>query len=111
MTYREEVLRTANMKFKDVRYKFVMGALGLTGEAGEVADLFKKYLYHGTPFDKSAVLKELGDLRWYIEYLLISLDSSMEEIEKLNIEKLHKRYPEGFNQKDANERKDEKTTS
>ena len=40
--------------------------LGLAGEAGEVADLLKKYKHHGHDFNKEKFCKELGDLLFYV---------------------------------------------
>jgi NTP pyrophosphatase (non-canonical NTP hydrolase) len=71
-------------------------ALGLTGEAGEAAELVKKHLFHATPLDRDAVVKELGDCLWYIAAFATVLDIPMAEIAERNIEKLRKRYPEGF---------------
>lgn len=72
------------------------GALGLTGESGEVADLIKKYLFHGHDLDKDELVKELGDVCWYVALLCHAIGVSLEEIMSRNIEKLKKRYPEGF---------------
>lgn len=71
-------------------------ALGLTGEAGETAELIKKHLFHATPLDRDAMVKELGDCLWYIAAFATVLDIPMSEIADKNIEKLKRRYPEGF---------------
>lgn len=71
-------------------------ALGLTGEAGEVAEVIKKHLFHATPLDEVALAKELGDCLWYIGAFATVLGLSLNDIAEGNIEKLKKRYPEGF---------------
>ena len=71
-------------------------ALGLCGESGEVADLLKKHLMQGHPFDPQKFAKELGDVAWYLAEAATALDVDLEEIFRMNIEKLRKRYPEGF---------------
>lgn len=100
MNYRNEVLRTAGST------DIVMGALGLAGESGEVVDLVKKHVYHGTELNRDKFIKELGDVRWYMEILCSYVDVTMEEVERLNIEKLKKRYPNGFTTQASIERKD-----
>lgn len=71
-------------------------ALGLTGEAGEVAELIKKHLYHATPLDEEALVKELGDCLWYVAAFATVCGLSLGEIAARNVEKLRRRYPEGF---------------
>lgn len=71
-------------------------ALGLTGEAGETAELIKKHLFHATPLDPDAVVKELGDCLWYIAAFATVLGLSLDDIATRNIDKLRRRYPEGF---------------
>lgn len=71
-------------------------ALGLTGEAGETAELIKKHLFHDTPLDRDSVVKELGDCLWYIAAFATVLNIPMDEIANHNIEKLRRRYPDGF---------------
>ena len=71
-------------------------ALGLTGEAGEVAEHVKKHLFHATPLDRDAVVKELGDCLWYVAALAGVVGASLDEIGERNIEKLRRRYPDGF---------------
>lgn len=109
MNYREEVIRTAAGSLTGVskQDQYSTGGLGLTGEAGEVADLIKKHIHHKKPLDREKLLRELGDVRWYLEYLLIVCDFTMEQIETANIEKLRVRYPNGFNTEDSIKRMDE----
>ena len=71
-------------------------ALGLCGESGEVADLLKKHLMQGHPFNREEFTKELGDVAWYLAEAATALDMDLETILQLNLEKLKKRYPKGF---------------
>ena len=72
------------------------GALGLTGESGEVADLVKKCFMQGHDLDLVHVAKELGDICWYIAETATAIGYDLETIMQMNIDKLKKRYPEGF---------------
>jgi NTP pyrophosphatase (non-canonical NTP hydrolase) len=106
--YRHEVIRTCgDLTRAWGKDGLLMGALGLTGEAGEVADLIKKHVFHDQPLDEEKLIKELGDVRWYLEYLCICLNQFVEEVEAINIQKLQKRYPNGFNSQDSKDKKDE----
>lgn len=72
---------------------------GIAGEAGEVADVWKKIKFQGkelTEESKSDLLEELGDMYWYLAHASMALGVSPEEIIKMNIEKLKKRHPHGF---------------
>lgn len=71
-------------------------ALGLTGEAGEFADLIKKVAYHGHALDKVKAAKELGDVLWYLALAANRLGFGLDAIGAMNIAKLRERYPEGF---------------
>ena len=71
-------------------------ALGLCGESGEVADLLKKHLMQGHPFSREKFARELGDVAWYLAEAATALDMDLETILQMNLEKLKKRYPEGF---------------
>jgi NTP pyrophosphatase (non-canonical NTP hydrolase) len=71
-------------------------ALGITGEAGEVADLIKKHLGHGHELDVDKVAKEVGDVLWYLAALGDQLGFSLGAIAEMNINKLRDRYPDGF---------------
>lgn len=71
-------------------------ALGIAGEAGEVAELIKKYLGHGHTLYRNELLKELGDVLWYITAVAMSQGSTLDEVMRINVDKLRKRYPDGF---------------
>lgn len=93
--YQIAALRSADMGL-DQRDLLLKNALGLGGEAGEVLDHIKKHVYHGHPLDREYVKKELGDLLWYIAAEADAVELTLEEVATANIEKLRKRYPDGF---------------
>jgi len=72
----------------------VYPTLGLTGEAGEVAEKVKKWIRDGE-LEKDAIAKELGDVLWYIAALAGDLGISMDEIATQNILKLQDRAARG----------------
>lgn len=82
-------------------------ALGLAGEAGEVADYIKKCFGHGHQVDRARIAKELGDVDWYRNVLADAFGFTAEEVAKLNVAKLRERYPEGFTVAASQARKDE----
>lgn len=80
------------------------GVLGLTGEAGEVADLVKKGIFHQKGIDETHLKKEIGDVMWYVAMICESCGFSLDDVLETNVEKLKARYPEGFDVKRANNR-------
>lgn len=88
--YQKLSKRTMSNIHKDPTQSLINGALGLTGEAGEVADVIKKHVFHGHELDKTALKKELGDVMWYISCCATALNIEMDEIGQSNIEKLQK---------------------
>jgi len=80
-------------------------ALGLVGEAGEVSDYIKKGVFHLHGVDPEKVKDELGDVMWYVSTLASVLDISLSDIMEHNINKLTKRYPNGFTPEDSINRK------
>lgn len=71
------------------------GVFGLCSEAGEVAGLFQKQ-YQGHLMEKSHLKKELGDCLWMIAEICTAYNWNMEDIMRMNIDKLIERYPDGF---------------
>jgi len=74
----------------------VWNALGLTGEAGEVADLIKKGVFHRHGVDHDKLVKELGDVLWYVAALCSKLGVSLSDVMQANVDKLRARYPDGY---------------
>lgn len=92
--YQQAALRTASKT--EPTELIINGALGLCGESGEVADVVKKFMFQGHPLEKEHLAKELGDICWYIAITAKGLGYDLETIMKMNVEKLWKRYPNGF---------------
>jgi len=93
--YQQAAVRTAP-KDKDFNQLIDLCALGITGEGGEVADHVKKILHHGHEVNETEIIKELGDIMWYIANMAICLGYTLDEVAAINIDKLQKRYPKGF---------------
>ena len=92
--YQKLCMRTAN--FMDSSKLIANGAMGLCGEAGEVIDLIKKWAFQGHSLRKQDIAEELGDVLWYVAILCEGIGLNMEEVMQKNIDKLKKRYPDGF---------------
>jgi NTP pyrophosphatase (non-canonical NTP hydrolase) len=73
-----------------------LGAMGLAGESGEYVDIVKKMLFHDHGLDTVKMALELGDILWYLAYSAHALNLTLSQIADLNIEKLKRRYPDGF---------------
>ena len=84
------------------------GVLGLNGEAGEIADLYKKASFQGHELDKQRMIEELGDSLWYCAILAQGLGVTLNEVATMNIAKLKKRYPKGFDPERSKNRESEK---
>ena len=93
--YQQLAMTTLNkeMSKKDM---LINGVMGLCGESGEAIDIVKKHLAQGHELDREKLIKELGDIAWYLAEMATVLDVELEEVLARNIEKLKKRYPEGF---------------
>ena len=88
--------------------RILNGVLGLAGEAGECADLVKKALFQGHQLDRDHLIDEASDVAWYLAELATGLGVSLSEILNHNIEKLKRRYPDGFDPERSIHREEEK---
>ena len=68
---------------------------GLCSEVGEIHSLFQ-HEYQGATVDKEKLISECGDAMWFLCELLDGYGVDLEEVLVYNIEKLRRRYPEGF---------------
>jgi NTP pyrophosphatase (non-canonical NTP hydrolase) len=93
--YQKLAMQTLNpaLSQKDV---LINGVMGLCGESGEAIDIVKKHLAQGHELDREKLAKELGDIAWYLAETAYALEIPLEDILQANIDKLKKRYPEGF---------------
>jgi len=93
--YQKEALRTAPTGIGHLS-QLLNGVMGLAGESGEAVDLVKKHVFHGHDLDKGHLAKELGDIAWYLAVTAYTIGYDLEEILQMNVDKLRKRYPDGF---------------
>ena len=93
--YQRLALTTLNPSLEG-RDILINGVMGLCGESGEAIDIVKKHLHQGHELDKEALIKELGDIAWYLAETAYALDVELDEVLEGNITKLKARYPEGF---------------
>lgn len=84
----------------------ICASLGLSGEVGELNDMVKKWIFHEEEMDWTHLKKELGDVLWYVALMCSSIGWELDDVMKMNIEKLEERYPEGFDPKRSAHRKE-----
>ena len=103
--YQKLAMKTLNPSLtkKDM---LVNGVMGLNGESGEVIDVVKKHMFQGHELDKDKIKKELGDVMWYVAEVCEALDLSLDEVMEGNIEKLAKRFKDGFTVNESINRKE-----
>ena len=87
-----DVFTLGDSAFKLTDPAYIAKVLGLVGEAGEVAEKFKKLIRDGKDqpdeTQRQELLKELGDVLWYIAVLANYLGSDLEPVAKNNLQKL-----------------------
>lgn len=87
-TYQLKARQTAI--YDKEKYAIIYPALGLAGESGETVEKVKKFVRDGK-LDRDGLLKEMGDVLWYLANMASDLGVSLETIAEINIEKLEKR--------------------
>ena len=104
--YQQLAMTTLNpaLAKKDV---LINGVMGLCGESGEAIDIVKKHLAQGHALDRDKLIKEPGDIAWYLAETAFALDVPLEEVLQRNIDKLRARYPEGFSAEKSIHRNEE----
>jgi NTP pyrophosphatase (non-canonical NTP hydrolase) len=102
--YVEKAMRTSVANHYDIWTRLgpvstidlIHAAMGLATEAGEFMDTMKKHIFYGKLIDEVNLAEELSDIFWYCALACNALDVSFDDVMKINIEKLQKRYPEKF---------------
>jgi NTP pyrophosphatase (non-canonical NTP hydrolase) len=93
--YQGRAIKEAFYEKDDITYN----ALGITGEAGEIADHVKKMLRDDggelTEERREILKKELGDVMWYVANMARRLDFKLSEIAQANIDKIIDRKSRG----------------
>jgi Predicted pyrophosphatase len=103
--YQNHAAETDNSKLS-VKDKMANYAMGISSESGEVTDIIKKVRFHGHDLDRDDLIKEMGDVLWYLSMIARVCGIAMDEVAETNIAKLRKRYPHGFNRSDSIKRVD-----
>ena len=94
--YQDLAARTINWEMG--KYYMTFHAMfGLASEVGEIHGVVQKH-YQGHPINDGKVKEELGDLLWFAAELCTAYDWKIEDVMQENIEKLKKRYPDGFSE-------------
>lgn len=103
--YQLETRRTAPLN-QDTLGSLVNFSMGLAGESGEVVDQVKKAAFQGHDLQYAQLANELGDVLWYLSRAADAIGYKLLDIALLNLDKLHKRYPNGFSEEDSVKRVD-----
>lgn len=80
----------------DNQIMVLWNAIGLIGEAGELAPLVRYAIWTGAAFDQDQITDEAGDVLWYVAALCTKLNISLSEVMERNIAKLRRRFPDGW---------------
>jgi len=81
--------------------RLLHAAMGMATEAGEFVDMLKRHFFYGTPIDFPNAIEEIGDQEWYVALAIDVLQTTMDHVLTVNVEKLLERFPNGFNEHDA----------
>lgn len=92
--YQRLAARTINKELAPLQLLW-HSLFGLAGEVGEIHGLYQKE-YQGHKTDPAHLMKELGDLMWFVAEYATANGWTLESIAQMNIDKLKARYPEGF---------------
>lgn len=92
--YQELASRTINKALTDTD-KEAHALLGLASETGELLGLYQKSM-QGHEFNDEHMLKECGDILWMLAELLTTKGYTLDDVARMNIDKLKARYPDGF---------------
>tara|TARA_B100000282_G_C31439772_1_gene357461 strand:- start:114 stop:524 length:411 start_codon:yes stop_codon:yes gene_type:complete len=78
--------------------RLLTAAVGLCAESGEFTEVVKKIVFQGKPVNENNIFhlkRELGDVMWYLAQACMALDTTIDEVIEMNVDKLQSRYPGG----------------
>jgi len=78
--------------------RLTTAAIGIAAEGGEFAEIVKKMVFQGKPWNednREHLIIELGDVMWYVAHACMALDVPFDDVIRGNVKKLEKRYPGG----------------
>jgi NTP pyrophosphatase (non-canonical NTP hydrolase) len=101
-----EWVKNKEVDFGRVELDVLHASVGIAEEAGELLGIAKKIAVYKKKFDGGHVMEEAGDVLHYLQMLCNSQGWTLEDLMKNNMDKLKKRYPNGFTYEDARKRKD-----
>jgi NTP pyrophosphatase (non-canonical NTP hydrolase) len=104
--YIKNVLKTESADYEKIKQRIATrrnvrllhGVMGISTESGELMDSVKKFLFYGKNIDVVNVVEELGDLLWYMALICDELKISLDDVMRINIDKLKSRYGEKFDE-------------
>ena len=101
LDYNDKAIKTIVKDYAvdDLSPQLIAYVFGLTGESGEVSDKFKKLIRDKqgalNETDKREILKELGDVLWYVTSISNLLGSNLEQVANINLQKTFSRKARG----------------
>jgi NTP pyrophosphatase (non-canonical NTP hydrolase) len=83
---------------RDDEGQMVNAALGMAGEAGEIANKIKKMVFYNMNISSADLMEECGDVMFYMQWLIerINPNLTLEDVMRNNMLKLNARYPGGW---------------
>lgn len=97
--HQELAYRTSKTSYEPLthqQFELLHAVLGLASEVGEIADNVKKHIIYGQPLNRGNLVEEQGDVDWYGALLMTAIQELRSVALSNNIEKLRRRYPDGY---------------
>ena len=105
--YQEAALRASNKGRLTDKELLTSCVLGLSWKSEDCADIVKKHLFQGHELDTEKLANELGDVAWYLAVTAKVIGLDLETVLQMNVDKLLKRYPDGFSAERSIHREEE----
>ena len=108
--YQRNAMRTASgISTSCPENLLLQGVMGMSGESGEALDIVKKIMFQGHELNeatKEHLIRELGDVLWYVATTAEALNVPLETVMQVNIDKLRARYPMTFDSERSQHREE-----